>query len=343
MAGKTNPPETLTEPATPRLPRITRASRSGPALHPTALTADRDVLGLNLMRGCAHRCPFCSVRGSPYHGGDDELSLYDDRPDRLAAELDARKSLPRAVFVSPATDPFPPFTEVQEETARVVGALASRGVDAWLMTRGLIRPRALAALETHRGHVKVTVSLTTCDRSLQRVLEPWCASPRLRLKQIATLRRLEIPVQVALDPLIPGVTDTRSNLAAVLEAVAATGVRHVTASYVYVREGIAKNLAAALAPLGLDGEVLGEYEAGPLLTAPGMSAARYLPRARRQRGYGMLISLAAAHGITVSFSVMTNPDFAPPRAPAAVPAQRLFPLFMADKDALGSRVEHGLG
>jgi DNA repair photolyase len=287
------------------------------------------VLGLNLLRGCAHRCAFCSVRGSPYYGTGEELLLYNDNVTRLAVELDARPRLPRAVFVSPATDPFPPFAEVQEETCRVVASLADRGVESWLMTRGYIRPRALAELKLHRFRVKVTVSLTTCDRTLQRILEPFCASPRLRLRQVMALRQAGIPVQVALDPLIPGVTDTRENLADTLNAVAATGVRHVTASYIFLREGIAANLAAVLEPLGLEDDVRAAFANGPLLSAPGLSAARYLPRARRQRGYGMLISLAARHGITVSFSGSTNPDFGTPQPqPGPVSVQRTLPLFV---------------
>ncbi len=320
MARTTPPPVTQARTPPNRLPRVVRASRPGLVLHPTALTADPEVLGLDLTRGCVHRCAFCSVRGSPYYGGDDELLLYDDTPDRLAAELDARPRLPRAVFVCPATDPFPPFAEVQEVSAKVVATLASRGVETWFMTRGQIRPAARDVLEAHRVRVRVTVSLTTCDRDLQRVLEPWTASPRLRLRQIASLRRRGVPVQVALDPLIPGVTDTRENLAEVMAAVARVGVRHVTASYLYLRDGIAAHLTAALAPLQLDDVVLAAFAGGPVLTAPGLAAARYLPRARRQRGYGMLLSLAAEYGITVSICGLTNPDFGSPR-PAAPPHQ----------------------
>jgi DNA repair photolyase len=268
------------------------------------------------------------VRGSPYYGDDSDLILFSDTPARLNAELDARPRLPRAVFVSPATDPFPPIAEVQEETARVVATLADRGVESWLMTRGQIRPQALAAMEAHRLRVRVTVSLTTCDRGLQRDLEPWTASPRLRLRQVVRLRQLGIPVQVAIDPLIPGVTDTRSNLETLVRSVAETGVRHVTASYMFLRDGISARLSAALERRGLDQLVQAAFADGPVLTAPGLAAARYLSRARRQRGYGMLISLAAGHGLTVSFCGMTNPDFGPPRqASAPLPPPRSFPLF----------------
>ncbi len=333
MARKALPSLTPPEPPAqaPALPRVVRVLRSGPALHPAAVSNDPEVLALNLARGCVHRCPFCSVRGSPYYGGGGEVFVYDGTESHLAAELDSRPRRPRAVFISPATDPFPPLAELQEETVRAVAVLAGRGVESWLMTRGQIRPAALAALAAHRLRVRVTVPLTTCDRKLQRLLEPWTASPRLRLRQIAALERLGVPVQVALEPLIPGVTDTRVNLAEVLAAVAACGVRRVSATYLFLREGIADNLFAALATRGLDGVVRDAFAGGPLLTAAGLGAARFLPRPRRQRGYGLLMSLASTYGITVSVCGLTNPDFGAPRPPVA-PAKRRdrLPLFPAE-------------
>src|SRR5262249_51791299 len=155
-------------------------------------------------------------------------------------------------------------------------------------------------LGDHREHVRVTVPLTTCDRRLQRTLEPWTAPPRLRLRQVAALRRLGVPVQAALDPLLPGLTDTRDNLTAVLTALAGRGTRHVPASSPCRREGIAGSMTAAWAPHGLAPTLLAEFAGGPVLTAPGLAGARYLPRARRQRGYAALMGLAAEHGITVS-------------------------------------------
>ena len=83
---------------------------------------------------------------------------------------------------------------------------------------------------------------------------------------------------MALDPLVPGLTDTRANLSALLAELATVGVRQVTAGYLFLREGSADNLARALAASGLGEVVLEEFRGGPVLTAPGMVAARYLPR-----------------------------------------------------------------
>jgi hypothetical protein len=200
------------------------------------------------------------------------------------------------------------------------------------MTRGFIRPFALAALITHSRHVKVIIGLTTVDRGLQRTLEPLTASPRLRLRQIRRLRELGIQVQVSLEPLVPGLTDTRTNLTSLLQALARVGVQQVTAGYMFLRPRIEDNLAAALKPHGLDRTVLDEFTEGPILAGSQVAPARYLPKQRRQRGYAALMALAADLGITVKVSALSNPDFRPGRSLDSEPRQRqrLLPSFEED-------------
>jgi DNA repair photolyase len=305
------------------LPRIEWIERQSKALHSSPLGADGEVLALNLARGCWHQCGFCAARAYASYPGEAVLQVYSQTPQRLEEELAGRRRLPRAVFVSPSTDPFPPSSEVQAETVRVVNVLAKHGVEAWLMTRGFIRPFALRALATQAKSVKAVVAVTTLDRGLPRVLEPGTAPPRLRLRQIASLRRAEVRVQVALDPLVPGLTDTRGNLDPLLRAVAGLGVKQVSASYLFLRPGIVENLRTALRPHGWDESVLEAYADGPILAAEGIAPARYLSKLRRQRGYAALMALAARHGLTVSVSALANPDFAPPRAASQGEAQKL--------------------
>jgi DNA repair photolyase len=307
------------------LPRIERCTRAGPVLHACPMGDPEEVMSLNLAAGCVHRCAFCSVRAAPRYHGDQVVRLYADTAHRLAAELAARRQKPRAVYVSPSTDPFPPSAEFQAETVRAVETLAENGVKALLLTRGYVRPFALRRLAGSRGHVRVTVALTTLDRGLQRVLEPLAAPPRLRIRQIAGLTREGIPVQAALEPLVAGWTDTRSNLASLLEALAGAGVQRVTAGYLFLRPGIRANLVRAFDGAGLDPRLLDAYESGPTLRGEGVCVARYLPRRQRQRGYAALMALAAEFGISVRVCGITNPDFPAPR-PSPGPLLPALPL-----------------
>ena len=173
----------------------------------------------------------------------------------------------------------------------------------------------MKTLVANANSVNVMIGLTTMDRGLQRLLEHGAASPRLRSRQIARLKLSGVRVQVALDPLIPGLTDTRANLEPLLAELARHGVRQVTASYMLLRPGIAENLRALLQPHCWVKMVLDAYTRGPVLASEGIAPARYLPRARRQRGYAALMALASRHGITVQVNALSNPDFVPARSP----------------------------
>jgi hypothetical protein len=226
-------------------------------------------------------------------------------------------------------DPFPPIAEIQDESARVIEEVAAEGVDAWIMTRGYIRPGPLERLTAHRERLKLTIAITTLDRGLQRILEPLTAPPRLRLRQIRYLRERGVTVQVAIEPLVPGLTDTRENLTALLRALADVGVCHVFTSYMFLRSGIRENVMHALAPYELGEPVVDAFTAGPRFWAGQMETAQYLPKSRRQRGYAALMAIAAGLDITVSISPASNPDFQGPVQEHQTPRAQhlLFPGF----------------
>lgn len=299
-----------------RLPRVERVSSQGALLGPSPLGTADEVLSLALTRTTPLR------EGA----GEEPIYLHSDVAERLQSELAARKRWPRAVHVSPSVDPFAPLTEVQEATASVVEVLAAHGLDAWLMTAGFLRPGVLARLAACRERVRLTLRLTTLDRSLQRKLEPWTAPPRMRLRQLVRLRAQGFRVQVALEPLVPGLTDTRSNLKEVLEALARVGVRHVTAGYLVLRGDGRDPFLRNLEPEWADG-LLAAYDGGPLLPVGRGSPVRYLAKARRQRGYAALMALASELGITVGVCRASNPDFQVPRAVPSGPRQQLLPQF----------------
>jgi DNA repair photolyase len=316
------------------VPRLEIIERKGPVLRPNPLSeGSEEVLGLNVTTGCPHRCPFCFARAYPGYPGDDTVYLHAHLAEQVRAELRQRRKPPRAIYLCPSTDPFPPFAEVQAETCRVIETLAKEGVEAWIMTRGFIRPAAVEVLARHRKLVRVTVALTTLDRTMSRRLEPLAAPPRLRLKLVRQLVERGIQTQAAVDPLVPGLTDTHDNLAPLVDALAEAGVEHLTAGYLFLRHGIRDNLLKELGDLGdlADSEaatsILERYANGPVLPMGNTAPARHLPRAERQRGYALLTALAAGRGLSVNVSRVTNPDFRPPRPePESRPMrQMMFP------------------
>ncbi len=298
------------EAAAPRLPKISWKVRRGPILHANPLSDDPSVLSLNIAQGCMHRCTFCSIRGHASYRGDEEIQLYAKSAKHLAAELAKRTILPRAVVISPSCDPFAPSLLIQEETLSVVRVLAEHGIESWLMTRGLIRPKILQGLATYRNKVRIRVAMTTADRQLQRSIEPLTAPPRLRMRQLRTLRAMGIRVDLAIEPLLPGVTDTRENLLPLLSSLAESGIDSVSVGYAFMRSGIRNNIEKAVEAAGVEVEEIDQaYQKGPILTSGLIAAARYLPRVKRERSYAAIIAMGEELGIHVSVCGTTNPDF----------------------------------
>jgi DNA repair photolyase len=325
--------DAATFPADNRLPHVTLKSRRGPLLHANPLNDDPTVLSLNIAQGCMHRCTFCSIRGHASYRGDEEIFLYANTAKVLDAELAKRSILPRAVVISPSCDPFAPNLLIQEETLHVVRVLAKYGIEAWLMTRGFVRPKILEGLQQFHDKVRLRVAMTTANRKLQRIVEPLTAPPTLRMRQLRVLRASGFRVDVAIEPLIPGVTDTRENLHPLLKRLAEAGIESVSVGYAFMRAGIRANLETALDALEIDvGDIDAEYKKGPVMTSGLIAAARYMPRIKRERSYGTLMGWGEELGIRVTVCRTTNPDFlgAPPARSGTKPRLSLLSLLASE-------------
>jgi DNA repair photolyase len=81
------------------------------------------------------------------------------------------------------------------------------------------------------GAAQVTLSITTLDPSLARVMEPRTSSPQRRLDAIAELSDAGIPAGVLVAPVVPGLTE--HELPAIIDAAARAGA--VAAGYIMLR------------------------------------------------------------------------------------------------------------
>src|SRR5262245_13614286 len=129
--------------------------------------------------------------------------------EQLVDELDFRRDRPQLVLIGPEVDPFTADPETQREVVRIIEVLAKRDIISWLSTRRTPSAAVLDVLAQHRDQVRVTVALTALDPDIQRAVEPDAAPVEERLAFIAELQRRGVPVEVNLDPLLPGLTDTQ--------------------------------------------------------------------------------------------------------------------------------------
>jgi DNA repair photolyase len=229
--------------------------------------------GINPYRGCEHGCIYCYAR--PYHeylgfsaGLDFEtrIMVKEDAPELLRRQLASPRWKPQTLLMSGVTDPYQPVERRLRLTRRCLQVLAEFRNPVALVTKNHRVTRDLDVLGELARHdaVAVTISLTTLDRGLQRVMEPRTSIPTRRLDAIDRLASAGVPVGVNLAPVIPGLTDRE--LPGLLRSAAVAGASF--AGYIMLR------LPLGVAPL---------FESWLEQHRPG-AKAKVLSRIREMRG-----------------------------------------------------------
>jgi DNA repair photolyase len=195
---------------------------------------------INPYRGCEHGCIYCYAR--PTHSYLN-LSPGLDFETRLVAKSNARELLirelaapgyaPDVIVVGVNTDAYQPIERELGLTRGILEVLTAARHPFGLVTKSSLVERDLdlisgmAALQL----VSVSVSITTLDATLSRILEPRAASPQRRLRTVRTLVAAGVPVRVNVAPIIPFINEPE--IEAIVEAAAAAGASD--AHYTVVR------------------------------------------------------------------------------------------------------------
>lgn len=196
--------------------------------------------GLNPYRGCEHGCIYCYAR--PFHeflgfsaGLDFEsrIMVKYDAAEKLREKFASRSWKPEPITLSGVTDPYQPIERELEITRDCLKVFAEARNPVGIITKNYLVTRdidLLAELSKYNA-VHVTLSVTTLDRDLARIMEPRTSQPYRRLEAIKQLSEKGISVGVNVAPIIPGLTDHEP--ADILEAARDAGATH--AKYTIVR------------------------------------------------------------------------------------------------------------
>jgi DNA repair photolyase len=203
---------------------------------------------VNPYRGCEHGCIYCYARPTHEYLGfsagldfESKIMVKRNAPELLRAELVAAKWSPQVIVMSGVTDCYQPAERKLKLTRRCLEVLAEFRNPVALITKNFLVTRDLDLLSELARHnaVSVTLSVTTLDAELRKILEPRTSPPQARLEAIRKLSAAGIPVGVNVAPIIPGLTD--HEVPAILKAAAEAGA--TTAHFTVLR------LPHAVAPL----------------------------------------------------------------------------------------------
>jgi DNA repair photolyase len=199
---------------------------------------------INPYRGCEFGCTYCYARYThDFLERRDpaafETEIYAKEWNAAEFRVELKSVKPgQIVAIGTATDPYQPAERRFLSTQNVLEAMEGlRGVSISLTTKSSLvsrdAPLFLALAKHNRFHV--TVTITTTNRNLARLTEPYAPSPELRLKAVSKLAEAGVSVGVMASPILPLITDSEDNLLAVAKAAKGMGAKQFGAYVLFVQ------------------------------------------------------------------------------------------------------------
>ncbi|MGA8025907.1 MAG: radical SAM protein [Bryobacteraceae bacterium] len=199
---------------------------------------------INPYRGCEYGCKYCYARFThdflerhAPNAFETEIYAKDWDVSSFADELKAVKP-GHIIGIGTATDPYQPAEVRFTRTRRVLEAMTClRNTSIFITTKSNLVTRDIALLKILSVHneVGVTLTVTTMDRDLARLTEPYAPRPDLRMQAVSRLAAAGISIDVIANPVLPLITDSEENLESVARAAKAAGAAHFGASVLFLQ------------------------------------------------------------------------------------------------------------
>jgi len=197
-------------------------------------------VGCSPYRGCEHGCAYCYARPTHEYLGfsagldfETRIMVKERAPALLREALSKRSWHPQPVAMSGITDVYQPIERRLGLTRRCLEVFVEFRCPVGIVTKNHLVTRDIDLLRelARFNAVNVSISITTLDAELSKVLEPRASRPSRRLEAVRELSEAGVHVTVLTAPIIPGLND--HEIPALLKAAARAGARG--AGYTIVR------------------------------------------------------------------------------------------------------------
>lgn len=198
------------------------------------------VWSMNPYQGCEHGCIYCYARGSHQYWGyssgtefEQNILVKKSAPDLLETALLHPKWKAEPIMLSGNTDCYQPAERKLGITRKILEVFLKFKHPIGIITKNALIERDLDLLKqlAENRLVSVTLSLTTLDEKLKRIMEPRTSSANSVLRTIKNLSKEGVPVNVNVAPIIPAIND--ETIFEVVSAVADAGA--LSANFIVVR------------------------------------------------------------------------------------------------------------
>lgn len=204
---------------------------------------------LNCYVGCSHKCLYCyarymkKFRDRPEPWGE-YVDVKINAPEALAKQL-RRIKPPKEVFMSSICDGWQPIEAKYKLSRACLRLLLEAGLEVSILTKSCLIERDFDLLSSYKTP-SLGMTLTTMDKGLQKLLEPYASETQERLNTLKRARDRGIDTWAFLGPFIPGFTDTNANLEALFRALEGLNLGKVYVDRLNLRWGVLESLKKGL-------------------------------------------------------------------------------------------------
>ena len=204
---------------------------------------------LNCYVGCSHRCLYCYARymkkfkDRPEDWGD-FVDVKINAPEILTKQIKKIRP-PKEVFMSSVCDGWQPLEAKYKLSRACLKILLEAGLEVSILTKSSLILRDLDLLEAYKTP-RLGMTITTLDKNLQKVLEPYASESSERLNTLKIAQEKGIKTWVFLGPLIPEITDTQANLEALFRGLRGLDLDQICADRLNSRWGVLDSLKRGL-------------------------------------------------------------------------------------------------
>ena len=199
---------------------------------------------INPYRGCEFACKYCYARYTHEFmemrdGLDFERKIYVKQQTAwlLRQELKQVKH-GEQIAIGTATDPYQPAEKRFEITRSILQELAlHHGLEIGIVTKSdlVVRDIDLLLQIAEHNALSISLTITTLNTKLARILEPRAPRPDLRLQALAKLSAAGLHAGVICAPVLPGITDSPAALDKLVRATKEAGGKYISANTLFLK------------------------------------------------------------------------------------------------------------
>ena len=199
---------------------------------------------INPYRGCEFACKYCYARYTHEfmemrNGLDFEQKIYVKQHTAELLRQELKHVKPgESIVIGAATDPFQPAERRYEVTRGILEELSRhKGLHLGIITKSNMVLRDIDLLReiSKNNRLGITLTITTLDVDLARLLEPRAPRPDLRIEAVQQLAKAGLHTGVSACPVIPAITDSPKNLGALVQATVAAGGHYIFANPLFLK------------------------------------------------------------------------------------------------------------